>query len=328
MKVSVCLPSYNYARFLGEAIASVLAQTYQDFELIIVDDASSDGSEEIIHRFPDQRVRFFRHEANLGPVRTWNRCLSLARGEYLCFLCADDLFRPRKLEVQSALLERNPQACLVHSDGFAIDAAGKRMALFRARFPGALQSHLAESHVSKGREEFKRLLAGYNYIHLSSAMFRRRCWEEVGGFDERFPYAADWDFWLRLALVGDVAYTPELLFSVRWHGANLTAEMKRSGRAYGDWYGVVRAAAARWPGPPTELAPAKKEAFRVIRDHILPAIHEDYAQGRMAQARRKICLAFRHDPALLWHWPTLAAYCKSFLGRRVLSALRQVRRWL
>lgn len=316
MKVSVCLPSYNYAYFLGEAIASVLAQTYGDFELIIVDDASTDGSEEVIHGFSDRRVRFFRNEVNSGAIRTWNRCLSLVRGEYICFLCADDLFLPRKLEAQTVLLDRYPDACLAHSDGFSIDAAGERESLFRSRFPGELQSYLAMSHINPGREEFKRLLAGYNYIHLSSAMFRRRCWQEAGNFDERFPYAADWDFWLRLVLLGDVAYMPESLFCVRWHGENLTAEMKRSGQAYADWYGVVRAAGKLWPGPQEEIAPARREALQVIRDHILPDIHEDYAKGRMAQARRKIRLAFRNDPSLLRHWPTLYAYFKSFLGKR------------
>ncbi|MFB0546161.1 MAG: glycosyltransferase, partial [Anaerolineae bacterium] len=323
--VSVCLPSYNYARFLGECMASVLAQTHGNFELIVVDDCSTDDSDRIIRSFSDSRIRYARNEANIGMVRNWNRCLSLARGDYVCFLCADDTFLPRKLEVQVDLLDRYPEVGLVHSDGYSIDAAGEATRLFRSRFPLDLQEYLSLDHIHVSPEEFKRLVAGYNYIHFSNAMFRRECYQAVGGFDEGFPYAADWDLWLRISLHYDVAYVTEPLSCERWHGDNRTLKMKRSGQAYADWYGVIKAAIARWPGPADELVLVKKQALRVVRDHLLPAIHEDYAQGRMVQVRRKIWLAIANDPSLLTDWLTVTTYLKSFLGKDGVSLLRKIK---
>ncbi len=325
IRVSVCVPSYNYARFLGECLSSVLAQTCGDFELIVVDDCSTDGSEEVIQGFADSRLRYLRNEANLGHVRTWNRLLSLARGEYVCFLCADDLFLPRKLEVQAALLDDNPLVGLVHSDGRAIDAAGEVTGLFRSRFPPDLEAYLALDHVRHGHREFRRLLAGYNYVHLSNAMFRRASLDEVSPFDQAYPYAADWDLWLRLLLKCDVAYLAEPLSCIRWHGDNLTAKMKQSGQAYLDWYGVIEAAFSRWPGPKGELRRVKRQALRVVRDHLLPTVHQDYAQGRMAQVRWKIGLAVAHDPLLLADGLTVATYVKSLLGKDLVARLRKLK---
>ena len=98
--VSVCLPSYNYAPFLRQCIDSVQNQTCSDFELIIIDDASTDDSLEIIQACRDPRLHYERHQSRLGAVVTWNRCLELAQGEYISFLCADDFFLPEKLQCQ------------------------------------------------------------------------------------------------------------------------------------------------------------------------------------------------------------------------------------
>ncbi len=326
IRVSVCVPSYNYAHFLGGCLSSVLAQSGGDFELIVVDDCSTDGSEEVIRSFDDSRLRYLQNETHLGHIRTWNSLLSLARGEYVCFLCADDLFLPRKLEVQAALLDDNPPVGLVHSDGHSIDAAGELISPFRSRFPPDLEAYLALDHVRRGRQEFRRLAAGYNYVHLSNAMFRRASLDEVGAFDQAFPYAADWDLWLRLLLKYDVAYVAEPLSCIRWHDDNLTAKMKQSGQAYVDWYGVIEAAWARWPGPKGEMRRARRQALRVVHDHLLPTIHQDYAQGHMAQARWKIRLAVKNDPLLLTDGLTVATYLKSLPGKDVVARLRKLRR--
>ena len=223
--VTVCVPSYNYAEFLRPCLASVLSQSFRDFELLVVDDASTDDSARVAESFNDPQVRVVRHARNAGAVQTWNHGLTLARGEYIGFLCADDCFRPDKLQHQVAALQSHPEVALVHADGEWMDERGERRegqassAAFRSVFPPAVRAHLASDHVVRPPSELPRLAAGYNYIHLSSALFRRRAATEVGGFDPTFPYAADWDLWLRLAAHHGVAYLARPLTAIRLHVA-------------------------------------------------------------------------------------------------------------
>ena len=103
--VSVCIPAYNAARFIGEAIGSVLAQTCRDFELVVVDDASADDTVDVVRRFSDPRLRLLRNARNLGLAGNWNRATSEARGRYVKLLCQDDLLRPDCLADQVAVLD-------------------------------------------------------------------------------------------------------------------------------------------------------------------------------------------------------------------------------
>ena len=97
-KVSICIPSYNCGAFVGKTIQSVLGQTYQDFEIIIVDDCSTDNSEEVVRSFKDPRIRFFKNEKNLGMVPNTNKALKLARGELIGILHPDDYYDPKMIE--------------------------------------------------------------------------------------------------------------------------------------------------------------------------------------------------------------------------------------
>ena len=123
-KISVLIPTYNYARFLGEAIESVLSQDFRDFELLIVDDCSTDNTIEVARPFcqRDNRVRFAVNSSNLGMVKNWNHCLELARGYYIKFLFGDDkLCHPQALSKMIELLERNPSATLAASGRAILD---------------------------------------------------------------------------------------------------------------------------------------------------------------------------------------------------------------
>lgn len=115
-KISVLIPTYNYGRFLDETIQSVLSQTYTDFELVVVDNCSTDNTIEVVQPYlVDKRVRFYRNETNIGLVGNWNKCLELAQGEYIKFLCADDKFHPLLLQQFAAVMEQHPQVMLVTS---------------------------------------------------------------------------------------------------------------------------------------------------------------------------------------------------------------------
>ena len=245
--VSVCVPSFNYARFLQSCIDSVLRQSYTDFELIVVDDASHDESVRVIGANHDPRIRFVSHDERRGAIQTWNHCLAMARGDYVSFLCADDLFLSGKLQFQVAALDANPSIGLVHADGFWADESATRECLFSTVFPDDLRTYLSEDHVSPAPQGLRLLAAGYNYIHLSNAMIRRDCIEDIGGFSPYFPYAADWYCWLRIAARHSVAYLARPLAVYRRHSRNLTRAMQRSGQDLLDWYGVTERVFRNWP---------------------------------------------------------------------------------
>ncbi len=125
-KVSVVIPAYNHEKYVGEAIQSVLDQTFQDLELIIINDGSTDNTETEILKFKDERIRYFSQE-NRGLSATLNRGIKLARGEFFNFLPSDDAFLREKLEIQLKVFERNPDLGVVFGYPQLIDAQGKEI---------------------------------------------------------------------------------------------------------------------------------------------------------------------------------------------------------
>lgn len=217
IKISVCIPTYNGAKYVGEAITSVLAQTLPDFELVIVDDCSTDQTETVVKSFDDKRIKFFKNPVRLGLVGNWNKCIELARGEYICIFHQDDIMLPENLMEKMTLLDANPTVGLVHSSVFQIDAAGNVISdwwYFKPE-PG-------EHGVHQGVAYFKKLLLGVNIIACPSVLVRRECYEKLGYFDPRLPFTADWEMWLRITLFYDVAYLTQALIKYRRHPGNET----------------------------------------------------------------------------------------------------------
>src|SRR5215218_5649179 len=185
-KVSVVIPCYNQARFLGEAIRSVLCQGYTDLEIIVVDDGSEDGTEEVASGYAkeDPRVRLIRQE-NRGLSAARNRGLAEASGEYVVFLDSDDRLLAKALEVGVRELESHPECAFVSGHYRPISAQGDVYAVPR-----------------QNRVDGDRYLALLrdNYISMpASVMYKRWVFGEVGGFDGSVDAAADWDFYLRVA---------------------------------------------------------------------------------------------------------------------------------
>ncbi|MDW8107637.1 MAG: glycosyltransferase [Armatimonadota bacterium] len=207
-RVSVLIPSYNHARFLPAALQSVFDQTYTDYEIVVVDDGSTDGSVELLRSYGD-RIRLFTQQ-NRGTYPTLNRCIAESRGEYLAILNSDDLWAPTKLEKQVAFLDAHPQVGLVHTGGHFIDAEGRILSHNPLGFPWP--------RTPTGN--IIELLVRYNRIVPSSAVLRRECFERVGGFREDLYGLGDWEMWLRVALEYDIGYIDEPLTLYRVHGAN------------------------------------------------------------------------------------------------------------
>lgn len=213
-KVTVCLPTYNRAVYLAQSLSSVLAQTFQDFEVIVSDNCSVDHTGEVVRAVADPRVRYIRNETNIGLFRNMNQCLDLARGEYVCILHDDDLYAPRFLEREIHMLDEHPSAGFVHSAAYQIDSAGARLTLCRSYSKDCLLD---------GNEEFVRYLRGHN-VWFPTVMVRRELYRQVGGFDPSF-LCSDFLMWLRLSLRADVAYIAEPLAGIRVHAAALSSSI-------------------------------------------------------------------------------------------------------
>ncbi|TMC57248.1 MAG: glycosyltransferase [Chloroflexi bacterium] len=212
MKVSVCVPAYNGARFIGEALDSILYQTFRDFELIVSDDASDDETLAVVARRAEPRVRVERNPSRLGLVGNWNRCLALAAGEYVCLFHQDDLMEPELLARQVALLDARPSIGFVFANVSRIDERGETVG-------GHWNRSLPRADtIYAGSEVFRRMLSGGNLVPCQTVMARAVCYRALGGFNPRLHYTPDFEMWLRLALHGDVGYLAAPLARIRLHG--------------------------------------------------------------------------------------------------------------
>jgi len=201
--VSVIIPTYNYGRFIREAIDSVLAQTYHGLEIIVVDDGSTDDTQRIVAGFGN-RIMTVRQN-NAGPAAARNAGMAVARGEYLAFLDSDDLWLPEKIDKQIALFEADPELGLVHCGAERVDAAGKTLSVELAGLEGWVAREL--------------LATGHGLVAVgSSMMVLRSIAEEIGGFDSRLSTCEDGEFCYRVALRYRLGFVPELLVRYRQHG--------------------------------------------------------------------------------------------------------------
>jgi glycosyltransferase involved in cell wall biosynthesis len=186
-KVSVIIPAYNYADYLPEAIESVLNQTFDDFELLVVDDGSTDNTREVMRTFVhDPKVRYL-YQDNQGLAAARNAGIRNTHGEFVAFLDADDVWLERKLENQVDIMDSKPEVGLVYTDIYFIDGEGKILTdrQWARRRKKTMFEDLLFSNVITGS--------------ASSSLIRRECLDRVGLFDETFKSLEDLDLWLRIA---------------------------------------------------------------------------------------------------------------------------------
>jgi glycosyltransferase involved in cell wall biosynthesis len=226
MKVSVVIPVHNGEKYLAQAIESVLAQTFRDFELLIVDDGSTDGSRAIAELYArhDGRIRVFS-QPNRGVAAAGNRGLQEANGEWVARLDADDVFHPEKLERQIAFINHYPAVKLVGTLAWFINRDGRRLGLVGTEGPFR-------------PEEFHRL-AGENspvYFVHSSTLMHGPTVLAIGGYREPFVLAEDVDLWIRMAERGHLMLkVAEPLVLYRLHGASLTMTRNAEQRRHQRW---------------------------------------------------------------------------------------------
>ena len=207
-RISVVMPVYNGEAYLGPALASILAQEFRDFELIVVDDGSTDRTASILAACSDPRLRVVTQASNGGITRALNAALPLAQGEYLCRMDADDIARPDRLGRQAAFLDAHPDVALVGSQAALIGPAGE--ALGEERYP-------------QEPGEIRRTIFVHNPFAHGSVMLRKRVLDECGGYDPRFLHNEDYDLWLRICARYDTANLPETLIERRIHPSSITS---------------------------------------------------------------------------------------------------------
>jgi glycosyltransferase involved in cell wall biosynthesis len=210
-RISVCIPSYNSAAFLPAAIESVLGQAFFDFELLIIDDCSTDGTAEVAARYAarDNRIRFLVNERNLGMVENWNRCLREARGEYVQYVFGDDLLSsPDALGRMAALLDGDSGIALVATSRHYI-GPDSRVVKTVSCFPGDLTA-AGTAIINLTLFEHQNIIGEPSVVMFRKSLARR-------GFDSRYRQIVDMEMWFYLLEQGKFAFVKEPLCSFREH---------------------------------------------------------------------------------------------------------------
>jgi glycosyltransferase involved in cell wall biosynthesis len=273
--VSVVIPAYNAEQTVGRALDSVLHQTFENFEIIVVDDGSQDATAAMAGSTGDTRV-LVASVANGGVARARNLGIERATGDLIAFLDSDDVWRPTKLERQVSLMARETAVgmCFVST----IRARGERSQRIEAQAYGDYTSALLR---------YSNVIAG----SCSSAMVRTRLAQIVGGFDPELSQCADWDYWLRLSLIAEFAPISEPLTVYTQHGGNMSGDVALLER---DTFATLDKFYAR-----PESAPYRPIRAEVYSNHWMICAGSYLHHGRMADSLRCLGQGARTHPASL-----------------------------
>ena len=210
--VSVLLPVYNNMAYLGEAISSMLTQTVDDLECIILDDGSTEPVWQVIETFTDPRIVHVRQPTNMGLAAALNCCLDVARGRYFARMDSDDISMPTRLEEELALFTAG--VGLVSCWGYTVSADGQRI-------PPAEDPYLF-SRIRVSNEAIRQNIAQGNLLLGAASIFPREVFERIGYFDEELALAEDYNYWLRILQHYEVAVVPKELYQRRRHANNMS----------------------------------------------------------------------------------------------------------
>jgi len=217
-KISVLMSVYNGEKFIKQALTSIYNQTYQDFEVIIVDDASTDKTSDMLVNMKDTRTFIYRNSENKGLTKSLNIGLKLCRGEYIARMDADDISRPQRFEKQVRFLDENPKCVALGCWCDRINANG--------------EIHGAYDKRPTRAEDIRKTLLVANCIAHGTAMLRRSSLVKIGGYNEKYKFAQDHDLWLRLSETGEIRNIEEYLYELRFWEGNITAQKQKQQDEY------------------------------------------------------------------------------------------------
>jgi GT2 family glycosyltransferase len=288
--VSVVIPTYNRAELLTRAIDSVLAQTYEDFELVVVDDGSTDDTEEVVTGYDDERVRYLPHETNRGANPARNTGIEAAEGEYVAFLDSDDEWRPRKLEAQLDRLDGTDDDWIAVYTDYDVTVPGAG-GLVRETAADLLATDDEETVVEGGEELVGPTLGDTLHTGAGSTLLvETAVAQRIDGFDEELDWFQDPDFLLRVLLEGKLAHVPEPLV-VRHYSGSPDAE-------------TAAAAGEEFLAKHDDLVwQAEREGYDVRGAHDLVLAKYYLREGKFLRGLAKLrtsSVAPRQVPSLAW----------------------------
>lgn len=291
--VSIVVPNFNHVRYLPSRLASILDQTWRDFEVVLLDDASSDGSRELLERFQAEAAgrgiaaRLVANAANGGsPFAQWNRGVELARGRWVWIAESDDEAEPELLARLVACLERDDGAMLAWCESRLVDAAGSVLAHFVPHPRGVDAELWRRDFVLPGGTFFERHGTHRNPIpNASAVVFEAAAYRATGGADPTLRRLGDWDLWRRLGGRGQVAYCAEPLNRFRTHAASVRALPVSDLADFVEYCAL----ADRWlrdGGSPGLRAALQRALRKRFRKRVLASGRERLALGEALRAAR------------------------------------------
>lgn len=309
-KVTAIIPNYNHERFLPRRIDSVLGQTHPDIEVLLLDDASTDGSRAVFERYAsDPRVAAVMiNERNTGiPFKQWNKGVAAARGDYLWFAESDDFAAPTLVARLAALLDANPNVGVAYSQSMGVDEHDAPLYSLERWTSDLDDRHWTQDFINSGADECANYLVRRCTIpNASAVLVRRSVYERVGGADETFRLSGDWMMWVKLLLASDVAFVAEPLNYFRMHANTVRRASARGSIALLEAVRIFAYISAR-----TDVSPAMRED---VRERLMQRWVGELSHGRFnLRANYGIYRSLREvDDRVL-----------SRLGRRALRHLRK-----
>lgn len=313
--VSVCIPTYNSAHFLRQAIESVLSQAFADFELVVVDDASRDETPSLCARYTDPRFRYRRFEQNAGQSGSFNRCLAEASGELLTILHSDDYFLPGFLADRVEHLRAHPQAGFVFGAYQVVDAEDR---------PLSTGGAWSEDRDLPSREILESLFSA-SVICPSSMMIRRSTAERAGPFRTDLTWGQDWDWAIRLAEISGAFFCARPLAAYRVHDASGTAEMLNAARNGEQERRILTEAFRRASMRDRSFAGSRPRYFRALGLRHLYYAEQALLARRNAVARHNILYALRAEPRFVTKPVVWAILASSYTHSAVYTLFKRGR---
>jgi len=307
-KVSVVIPTYNYGHFLGEAIQSVLDQTFADFELIIVDDGSTDNTKEVVSSFQDKRVKYI-YQKNRGLAASRNTGIKASCGEYIAFLDSDDKWLPENLEVMVNRLDSRPDIALVCSDVNVYDDA---TGAILGRHWHNRRSDSWVNPKKAARQALQYLLKRGCFITPIAMVVRRTVFAEVGHYDESVRTHEDWDMIVRIVMRFPIETIDVPLALNRKHGISLQSNREQM---YREAIIVLNKTLNRNSLSANDQALLRR---RVARTHFRYG-RDLLVNGDITAGREKLLTAVRTNP---WSVRPYLYLALSLLGNRVIVSIK------
>ena len=308
-RVSIIIPTYNCGDYLGRAIDSVCAQTYKDYEILLVDDGSTDDTKDVVMQY-GRKVAYL-YQQNRGVSAARNHAISKASGELLAYLDADDMWYPEKLERQVAFLDTHQECGLVHSE---ISVINDQDEVLHARFNQETKRPVPQGYCIPA-------LLRRSHIQTLTVVERQKCFDSVGGFDERLPIVQDYLHWIMIAAEGyGIGYLAEPLGKYRWRTGSLMGNSTRLLEDYVQLYNILLHEKRFASRHGEEAAATLRDRLFVVQRDLA---YSDRIQGRNESAKRRLAGLIKERPG---EFELYVDLLKAYLPAGLLSKLRALKR--